>query len=716
MAIRGVAYPHKSFASTLINEHLWRRIFRRDALIYAVLTILVSRTMLFGSISPFGAAFLAAGLVYLRQQALVAVLLSILLATWYQGYAAGLAVFIFSVVQIVIIERYHIRDIENDSLKLGLSVAISSVLIHGFGLLGETVTLYAVIVLMLTALMSGVLTGVFWQALQLVFKSEKTDSLTNEELLTVSFLAAVILAGCGGIYVYGYSVQKLLVAVSIMIVAMSGGAGLGAAAGIVTGIVTAISGFASPAYIGVLGLAGLLAGFFRDYGRLGVVLGYVIGYLALGLYIDVGGERDQVLVMLFAGILFLIIPRRFISEVWGAVNRESEEDLPFWQPKRKEEFVGIDDRLNNFSAVFAELAKAFGQVAPSVPSEERNLAMLVNSVAERTCKDCSSFNYCWETEFFNTYQRVVDLVTIVEMKGSGVPYGLKSKCMRSGELVDSVKRALEIYETNDYWSRQLQESRNLVALQLEGVSQMMADLVKDYKKGGSPRIYGERMLDYRVGRASISKEGELTSGDSSLYRESQQRLVVALADGMGAGNRAAMESQTTVELLWQLLDAGFPEDLAIKTTNSILFLRSQEEIFSTVDLVVVDLCQGQTNFIKVGAAPSYLKRGRSVSLIKAQSLPIGIVHNIDIHAQKIRIKPGDLLIMITDGILDARERNSQVDWLHRFLVETPYNDPQELATAILEKAIEYNRGQSYDDATVLVIKALSKPKPVKSRF
>ncbi len=230
----------------------------------------------------------------------------------------------------------------------------------------------------------------------------------------------------------------------------------------------------------------------------------------------------------------------------------------------------------------------------------------------------------------------------------------------------------------------------------------------EYSKDGTCRICLRSAKIYEVdtGFASAAKGGKWLSGDSfSTIDIGNGKYAVALSDGMGNGERAQSESKTTLELLQQLLHSGIDENLSLKTINSVLLLRSQEEIFSTVDLAIIDLYDGLSKFLKVGSAPSYIKRGDEIITIMANNLPIGMIQDIDIDTVEHHLKPGDQLIMMTDGIYDApRHTNNKELWIKRLIQEIETDVPQEFADLMLEKVIRYGDGTINDDMTVIVSK------------
>ncbi len=236
----------------------------------------------------------------------------------------------------------------------------------------------------------------------------------------------------------------------------------------------------------------------------------------------------------------------------------------------------------------------------------------------------------------------------------------------------------------------------------------------EYAKDGSCKICLNSAKTYEIesGFAGAAKGGKWLSGDSfSAIEVGNGSFAVALSDGMGNGQRAQLESKATLELLKQLLQTGLDEKIAIKTINSVLLLRSEEEIFSTVDLAIINLFSGYTKFLKIGSTPSFIKRDDEIIEISANNLPIGIIQEIDIDSVGYELMPNDLLIMMTDGVYDSPKAalNKEL-WMKRLIQEIETDDPQEFADLLLEKVIRYEKGEISDDMTVVVSK-ISKYQP-----
>lgn len=213
-----------------------------------------------------------------------------------------------------------------------------------------------------------------------------------------------------------------------------------------------------------------------------------------------------------------------------------------------------------------------------------------------------------------------------------------------------------------------------------------------------------------TGIAKASKNNGAVSGDHYTFMNTGDgKYIVALSDGMGSGHKAALQSKATISLIEQFMEAGFDKDTTIKLINSILVLKSGDDSYATIDLSIIDLYNGQVEFVKMGTVPTYIKRQERVELVKSASLPAGILSNVDLELISKKVESGDLIVMMSDGVLDAfksdigDEKNLQI-----YLDELKSMNPQEIANAIMDKAYVNSDSNPADDMMVVVSKVWKK--------
>lgn len=214
----------------------------------------------------------------------------------------------------------------------------------------------------------------------------------------------------------------------------------------------------------------------------------------------------------------------------------------------------------------------------------------------------------------------------------------------------------------------------------------------------------------QIGIAKTTKVGSPVSGDTSTQIKLEDgKYLLAISDGMGSGPEAMKSSKIAIKTLERLLSAGFEKDVSIKLINSILSANTEDDMYATLDIQILDLFNGNMEFVKNSACPTYVKRNKEVQLLQSVSLPTGILENVDLVVYDYDLQDGDILVMCTDGIIDSDKEylNKQV-WLKYLLEDIQIDDAQKIADLIMGEAIDNDFGQQKDDMTVIVAKVSKK--------
>ncbi|MDE6750448.1 MAG: SpoIIE family protein phosphatase [Lachnospiraceae bacterium] len=207
-----------------------------------------------------------------------------------------------------------------------------------------------------------------------------------------------------------------------------------------------------------------------------------------------------------------------------------------------------------------------------------------------------------------------------------------------------------------------------------------------------------------TGIAKAVKETEKTSGDNySFFEIERGRVAAILSDGMGSGENACEESGKVIEMMERFMEAGFRKEMAVQIINGALSARDQEQDMSTLDICELNLYTGGCDFIKVGAASTYIKRGNMVDRLSAENLPLGIFGQIEPEVVHRQLQDGDYVIMLSDGILDAVSQGTGEEFFTEVIGRISNTNPDEIANQILGYCIRQSRGHVRDDMTVLVI-------------
>lgn len=758
-----------------------------DNLILAFCGWLMARAFVLGELLPFAYAWTGAFAVRRRGTSLLLGLASLIGFAgvsrgdnlWANLIALGVLLLVMNLVRLPEAKNWWAVPL----------LTLSSVFVtKTIFMLATGLSFYQEMVIVFEAIIAGVLTFVFLVVADNIRQKKALSDFGFEDMAAFLVLGVGVVMGLNELHFMGISLASVVCRLAILLAALLWGSGGGTMVGLMVGIIPSISSSIFAQSLGLYAISGMLAGLFRNFGRWGVIIGFMLGNLALSMFIS--STRATISGMWETGVaalIFMLLPetltRKLPYRSIGVIKKA-------WSPGGEVMEAGLKNtarqRIEHLAGVFDELSTSFTAAASKSSQVSRTgyLNYLYDELSHGFCQKCARYESCWVRDSYNTSQEILDIFTMAETRGElrleDCPPGFRRRCMNSRELVAAINHMFEKLRINEYWSEKLEESRDLVSRQLQGVSQVIKNLaaeidmevgvdydlretlMNEFKRRGMKirsltpvrsseqlildihadscqdhrhcenevaslvsGLLGERMevcekrcprfpsrsgcefsmnraFSYRVASGAAQVARDDVCGDSfTIATLKEGKQLIALSDGMGVGAKACNESQAAVRLLENLLSSGFERELALKTINSVLLLRSNDESFATLDMLIIDLYSGELDVIKVGAAPSFLKRGRQVGVISAYSLPIGILEELEMASEKRYLCPRDIIVMVSDGVLEISRQRADSDWLQDFLSRVDENDPQVLAEMIMKKALAMCKGQPGDDMSVI---------------
>lgn len=238
-------------------------------------------------------------------------------------------------------------------------------------------------------------------------------------------------------------------------------------------------------------------------------------------------------------------------------------------------------------------------------------------------------------------------------------------------------------------------------------------------------------------------------GDSWQWAElTDGRFAVALSDGMGKGEPAARESSKAVNAMIALLKAGMDPEMALQILNLLWTVNNRKELFPTMDLALLDPDSRELVIYKIGAAPTLIVRaprcrpgkksgtrqpvnqpGKSCSgwpaaerpgpagtfppklieILTAPAMPMGVSEKSEIPSISTMVMPGDLILMMTDGVADSIKNTTGLypglDWMHRLLTGIKSRNLQTICDLIIREAGLNYGAREKDDMAVVALRA-----------
>ncbi|MBE5746125.1 MAG: hypothetical protein E7359_02435 [Clostridiales bacterium] len=206
------------------------------------------------------------------------------------------------------------------------------------------------------------------------------------------------------------------------------------------------------------------------------------------------------------------------------------------------------------------------------------------------------------------------------------------------------------------------------------------------------------IYDCIFGMSAITKENSEISGDTySFIKIDENKVLMALNDGMGSGENAQKTSELSLNLIENFYRAGFENDIILNSVNKLLTINS-EETFSALDICVLDFNKAIIDFIKLGAPIGFLKNENNIEEIESGSLPIGILEEISPVITKKTISGNEIIILISDGVLENFKTSEN---LKMFISSINSVNPQIICDKIIEECKKF---EIEDDCTVLALR------------
>ena len=699
----------------------------------ALLGVALGRATVFGILAPFGTALTIALAAQARPRRALAAAIGAAVGAWTSppaGTTAGMPLawagggspggqapaaifdgwlpFLGLMVALAAARRGR-RSPWVAAAAAALTVAVVRIAISGAspgGLLTAGITGIAEVAAALALLPAAGLSGL------------RPGSLTHGQVISILALTSFAVLGLNGLEWHGIALAPLLSRVLVLAAGFVGGAGFGAAAGTGLGMVSFLAAVPSvlPARVpwetAVLAPAGFLAGLGALAGKPGAVAGLLVAHVLLSPLAGSGAEIGRALLLgLVAAAGMALVPTSSLRSLAGRLPGTPERERLHRQ-RLHQANARAQDQLHRVAAVFQELSQTFAQQG-AAETEEAAFDRLAARVWESVCRECSHQRVCWERHPYQTYRDLMATVANAGPDGTLRPHdladGLRQRCIKPPQLLRAVSGVLESLRVETFWRSRLQESQELIPRQLAGIAGIITGVAEQMERSGAAvdAADGETAwaprFDVDVSVAQAAHAESSVSGDCFRRVElGPERVAFILSDGMGTGPRAAAESHAAVAMLQRFLEAGFDLEFAVHTINSVLLLRSPDETYATLDACVVDLTDGTVQMLKVGAAPTFVRRRDEVEVVRATNTPVGILSRVETRIVTRRLDAGDMVLMVTDGVLEAcRAKGDREEALRRIFGRLDAGDAHQAVDALFGR-LRQRTGPAFPDDITLV--------------
>lgn len=692
-----------------------------------VISFFVSMVSFDSNIAPFGLAIFAAacsngipaGILFLVNG------IAMLFKFGVNTFLTYILTSLIFVVQILIIKPKVTEENRNEKKKLGFSLFISTTLVQASKMFFDIFLVYDLLVSIMTGIITYIFYKIFSNSLTVINSFNEKKAFSIEEVIGASLLLSIAVSAFSNIEVFGLSITNIFSIMFVLILGWKNGMLVGTTAGVTIGVVLGIINSTEPMLLAAYALSGMCAGILNKLGKIGVIIGFIAGNAVLAYTLN-GNVAPVILIkeILVASLGLLLLPKKISIDIEELLGKNKL--LPVTAGNRLEGQVETIEKLNSMSETISEIAQSYNEAAATVEEDleeikQKNVfkAELINNMEQYQNNilydDIVDLEECildkiYEELELNEELKKERLLKIFEESNSYI-IGLDDKEYADKlnkditNVVNVINDTYKINKLNLIWSKKMQDNKKNISHQLNGVSQAISSLAENIIEEPKETKNQPRFI-IQVGASRTTKSESEVSGDSSCQsRLHDGKYMIAISDGMGSGKEAKKSSSTAIKMLERLLTSGFDKDISLGLINSTISLNCKEDMFSTIDIGIIDLIEGNIEFIKNGAAPSYIKHRRNVEVIKSISLPAGILNNVDLVVYDKDINDGDIIVMCSDGIIESNtEYNNKELWLRDVLENIETDNVQKIADIIIAEAIDNGYGIAKDDMTVFVIK------------
>jgi serine phosphatase RsbU (regulator of sigma subunit) len=129
-------------------------------------------------------------------------------------------------------------------------------------------------------------------------------------------------------------------------------------------------------------------------------------------------------------------------------------------------------------------------------------------------------------------------------------------------------------------------------------------------------------------------------------------LTLVLADVSGKGVSAALLASTLQGMIYSQLVAGMPLVEIVSGVNRFFTHKHIGEKYATVILARIRP-EGELEYVNCGHIPPLVVSSGNVDRPSHGNLPVGLLPDAEYSGAKVQLKPGDRLVLVTDGVTEA---------------------------------------------------------------
>ncbi|HFE9683376.1 TPA: stage II sporulation protein E [Clostridium perfringens] len=300
-----------------------------------------------------------------------------------------------------------------------------------------------------------------------------------DEIVSIELFICLLIVGIGTLSINDISFRNIAAILFIVVLAFISDTNMGAGAGITMGIILGFATGNLMESIAIYGACGLVAGIFRESGKLFTALSFNIIFIIVTLYSGVFNNISFIEALVGTGI-FLLIPKKIYNKISLEINKDKKvghfSEVRFAEIKDE-----LTERLRDFTEVLSIMGKSLNNLVGNDKLAIKNKGnALVENLSDRTCSDCDMRYMCWKRELHQTYNAFSDLIRNYESNSGSFPHELEKKCIKKYALVKNLEDIMNIYMVNETLKSRLGEGRKILSNHINNMSVTISEIVDEF--------------------------------------------------------------------------------------------------------------------------------------------------------------------------------------------------------------------------------------------
>ena len=300
-----------------------------------------------------------------------------------------------------------------------------------------------------------------------------------DEIVSIELFICLLIVGIGTLSINDISFRNIAAILFIVVLAFISDTNMGAGAGITMGIILGFATGNLMESIAIYGACGLVAGIFRESGKLFTALSFNIIFVIVTLYSGVFNNISFI-EALVGTVIFLLIPKKIYNKISLEINKDKKvghfSEVRFAEIKDE-----LTERLRDFTEVLSIMGKSLNNLVGNDKLAIKNKGnALVENLSDRTCSDCDMRYMCWKRALHQTYNAFSDLIRNYENNSGSFPHELEKKCIKKYALVKNLEDIMNIYMVNETLKSRLGEGRKILSNHINNMSVTISEIVDEF--------------------------------------------------------------------------------------------------------------------------------------------------------------------------------------------------------------------------------------------